>query len=99
MERGIFGPFEGVVPGAIAEAGVRGHPRAAGGSRAARPLGKRHADVLAGVPLFSGLSKRHLRKLAERADEVVFRAGETIVGSRPRCSRCSRRASARSSGR
>jgi CRP-like cAMP-binding protein len=34
---------------------------------------------LAQVPLFSGLSKRHLKKLAEHADEVDFRSKEAIV--------------------
>jgi CRP-like cAMP-binding protein len=31
------------------------------------------------VPLFSGLSRRHTKKLAERADEVEFRKGEVVV--------------------
>ena len=43
------------------------------------PLGKRGADLLGQVPLFEGLSRRHLRRLAEHADEISFREGETIV--------------------
>ncbi len=45
----------------------------------ARRTRRRSAVALAGVPLFTGFSKRHLRRLAERADEVVFEAGEKIV--------------------
>jgi CRP/FNR family cyclic AMP-dependent transcriptional regulator len=39
------------------------------------------ADVgtLAAVPLFARLSKRHLRKLAEQADELHYRDGRIIV--------------------
>ncbi len=37
--------------------------------------------MLRGVPLFSGLSRRHLRQLADRADEVKFAPGETIVAA------------------
>lgn len=42
-------------------------------------LGKRGADLLATVPLFSGLSKRHLKRVAELAFEVPFRRGATVV--------------------
>jgi CRP/FNR family transcriptional regulator, cyclic AMP receptor protein len=35
---------------------------------------------LAKVPLFSGLSRRHLRQLARLSQEVRFPAGRTIVG-------------------
>lgn len=35
--------------------------------------------MLAQVPLFAGLSRRHLKKLAEHADEISFRPRETIV--------------------
>lgn len=35
--------------------------------------------MLSSVPIFLGLSKRHLRKMAEISDEVEFRRGETIV--------------------
>ena len=50
-----------------------------GRPRPDRPLGKRGADLLAQVPLFEGLSRRHLKQLAEHADEISFREGETIV--------------------
>jgi protein phosphatase len=40
---------------------------------------RRSADALAGVPLFSALSRRHLNKLAEVADEVRFRQGATVI--------------------
>lgn len=35
--------------------------------------------ALAGVPLFTGLSKRHLHRLASSTDELAFDPGETIV--------------------
>lgn len=73
-----FDSLSGVVPGAIAGSGM--HERApASGRRRDRPLGKEGVAVLGTVPLFSGLSKRHLRKLADRADEVEFARGERIV--------------------
>jgi CRP-like cAMP-binding protein len=31
------------------------------------------------VPLFAGLSRRHLKQIAEHADEVAFAEGEAIV--------------------
>jgi CRP-like cAMP-binding protein len=37
------------------------------------------ADVLAGFPLFTGVSKRRLRKLARTATLVEFAPGETII--------------------
>ena len=43
------------------------------------PLGRRGADLLAQVPLFEGLSRRHLKQIAERADEISFRDKETII--------------------
>ncbi len=39
----------------------------------------RSAAALAGVPLFAGLSKRHLRHLAKEADELTFEPGERIA--------------------
>src|SRR5947207_892521 len=44
-----------------------------------RQVKRRSAVALGGVPLFDGVSKRHLRALATSADEVSFRSGETIV--------------------
>ena len=43
------------------------------------PMGRRAPDLLGGVPLFSGLSRRHLKQLAEHADVVQFREREEIV--------------------
>ena len=78
---GSSGPLDalsGSVAGAVAAKGL--HERApAGRDRSDRPLGKRGADVLAQVPLFAGLSRRHLKRIAEHADEVAFRPGEKIV--------------------
>lgn len=67
-----------VVPGAIATAGVRA-TAATATAREDRPLAKRDLDLLAGVPLFEGLSRRHLRRLAQHADVTSFRRGEFIV--------------------
>lgn len=56
------------------------------GSRSRRPdlLGRRAPDLLGGVPLFAGLSRRHLKQLAEHADVVRYREREEIVeGGRP----------------
>jgi CRP-like cAMP-binding protein len=69
-----------VVPRSIASAGV-GERRGGGGRRSDRPLGREGIDLLAQVPLFSGLSRRHLKKLAEHADLVSYRPRETIVKS------------------
>lgn len=67
-----------VVPGAIATAGVRA-TAGTGTARADRPLTKQDLGLLAGVPLFEGLSRRHLRRLAQHADVTGFRTGEFIV--------------------
>jgi CRP/FNR family transcriptional regulator, cyclic AMP receptor protein len=40
---------------------------------------RRSADALARVPLFSGLSRRHLQQVADAADEVRFRQGSVVV--------------------
>lgn len=37
------------------------------------------AAVLAGVPLFSGLPRRALERLAGEADELTFRPGQVVV--------------------
>jgi CRP/FNR family transcriptional regulator, cyclic AMP receptor protein len=49
-----------------------------------RPVARASAKLLAEVPLFSGLSRRHLRRLAAVAEEVRFAPGRPIVqeGSR-----------------
>jgi CRP/FNR family transcriptional regulator, cyclic AMP receptor protein len=74
----VFEPFTGAVPGAVASGGTSSVP-ATGHPRPDRPLGRRGADLLGQVPLFEGLSRRHLRKIAEHADEISFREKETIV--------------------
>jgi CRP/FNR family transcriptional regulator, cyclic AMP receptor protein len=57
--------------------------RSRGGDRQPeqRPRKTRRANAvaLAGIPLFAGLSKRHVNHLADAADEVVFAPGEAIV--------------------
>jgi CRP/FNR family transcriptional regulator, cyclic AMP receptor protein len=37
------------------------------------------ADLLSRVPLFSGLSRRHIKHLAEAATDAMYRPGTTIV--------------------
>ena len=77
-DKNPFDSLSGVVPGAIATKGV--HEQApTGRDRSDRPLGKRGAEILAQVPLFAGLSRRHLKQIAEHADEIGFRKGEAIV--------------------
>jgi CRP-like cAMP-binding protein len=78
LGKDVFEPLTGAVPGAIASGGIGGST-SSGRPRPDRPLGKRGADVLAQVPLFEGLSRRHLKRLAEHADEISFREKETIV--------------------
>jgi CRP-like cAMP-binding protein len=73
-----FDSLSGVVPSSIATRGVR-EQAPAGRDRSDRPLGKRGAEMLAQVPLFAGLSRRHLKQIAEHADEIGFRQGEVIV--------------------
>jgi CRP-like cAMP-binding protein len=78
LDKDVFDPLTGAVPGAIATGGMGG-PVPSGRPRPDRPLGKRGADLLAQVPLFEGLSRRHLKQIAEHADEVAFRERETIL--------------------
>lgn len=78
MTKDAFDGLSEVVPRSIASGGVR-ERRPAGHRRLDRPLGKQGIDLLAQVPLFSSLSRRHLRQLAEHADIVSFRERETIV--------------------
>jgi CRP-like cAMP-binding protein len=74
----MFEPLTGAVPRSVAAAGV-GEQTPSGRRRADRPLGKRGSEILGTVPLFEGLSRRHLRQIAEHADEISFREKETIV--------------------
>ena len=78
MGKDVFEPLTGAVPGAIASGGIGGSAPS-GRPRPDRPLGKRGADLLAQVPLFEGLSRRHLKQIAEHADEISFREKEAIV--------------------
>ena len=78
LGKDAFEPLTGAVPGAIATGGI-GESAPSGRPRPDRPLGRRGADLLAQVPLFEGLSRRHLKQIAERADEISFREKETIV--------------------
>ena len=78
MGKDAFEPLTGAVPGAIATGGIGG-TAPSGRRRPDRPLGRRGADLLAQVPLFEGLSRRHLRQIAEHADEISFREREVIV--------------------
>jgi CRP-like cAMP-binding protein len=78
LGKNSFGPLTGAVPGAIASGGI-GESARSGRPRPDRPLGRRGADLLAQVPLFEGLSRRHLKRIAEHADEISFREREVIV--------------------
>ena len=40
---------------------------------------RENATVLGGVPLFNGLAKRHLHRLAKDTDELAYAPGERIV--------------------
>jgi CRP/FNR family transcriptional regulator, cyclic AMP receptor protein len=78
LGKDAFGPLTGAVPGAIATGGI-GESAPSGRPRPDRPLGRRGADLLAQVPLFEGLSRRHIKQIAEHADEISFREREIIV--------------------
>jgi signal-transduction protein with cAMP-binding, CBS, and nucleotidyltransferase domain len=78
LGKDAFEPLTGAVPGAIATGGI-GESAPSGRPRPDRPLGKRGADLLAQVPLLEGLSRRHLKQIAEHADEISFREREIIV--------------------
>lgn len=68
-----------VVPRSITDAGVS--RRSAGAPAGGRASGRRVVDLLGQVPLFAGLSRRQLRRLADHTDTAYFRQGETIVES------------------
>ncbi len=78
MGEDVFDELTEVVPSAIASGGVRARPAPAG-RREDRPLRRSDVQMLGAVPLFAGLSRRHLRRLAEHADIVTFREGEFMV--------------------
>ena len=77
MPRAPFDDFSEIVPRAVATAGIA--ERRERTPRADRPLGRHDVDMLTRVPLFAGLSRRDLRRLAEHADVVSFRPREAIV--------------------
>jgi CRP-like cAMP-binding protein len=56
-------------------------PSRPGGAARLRPRGtlRRSIAALEGIPLFDGLSKRHLRRLARDAEVVEFGPGRAIV--------------------
>lgn len=78
MSEDAFEALTHVVPRSIASSGVR-EREATSSRRTDRPLGRQGIDLLARVPLFAGLSRKHLRQLAAHADVVGFRERETIV--------------------
>ena len=77
MAKDVFDALSETVPRSIATTGPR--RREVTARRTDQPLGKRGVDLLGRVPLFAGLSRRHLRQLAEHADIVSFREREPIV--------------------
>jgi CRP/FNR family transcriptional regulator, cyclic AMP receptor protein len=83
LGKDAFELLTGAVPGAIATEGIE-ESAPSGRPRPDRPLGKRGADLLAQVPLFEGLSRGHLKRIAEHADEISFRSRETIVEAEQR---------------
>ena len=62
----------------ISQAGV-GYALAAVERERRQLSGKATADLLARVPLFEGLPKRHLRRLAELAEQAWFDPGRRVV--------------------
>ena len=86
MGKNSFGPLTGAVPGAIASGGI-GESARSGRPRPDRPLGRRGADLLAQVPLFEGLSRRHLKQIAEPPVVAIrlFKASfDKVVREEPR---------------
>jgi CRP-like cAMP-binding protein len=55
------------------------HPSRRWAPSGARPTIHRTVTAIAAIPLFSGLTKRHLRRLAEEADVVRYSPGRAIV--------------------
>lgn len=78
MDETLLEQLSRVVPQAVVGGGRAARPRPAG-RRLDRPLSRGDLDLLARVPLFAGLSRRHLRRVAEHADLALFRPGEHIV--------------------
>jgi CRP/FNR family transcriptional regulator, cyclic AMP receptor protein len=78
VAKNVFDPLTSSVPRSIASKGVRGSD-GSGGHRKDRPLGRQGVDLLGQVPLFAGLSRRNLKRLAEHADIVSFNERDPIV--------------------
>jgi CRP-like cAMP-binding protein len=62
----------------ISQAGAQ-YGLAAAAGEPWRPTGRATADLLARVPLFEGLSKRHLRRVAGLAERASFVPGRRVV--------------------
>ncbi len=78
MSEDLLDQLAGLVPRAIVGDERPARPRPSG-RRPDRPLSRDDLALLARAPLFAGLSRRHLRRVAEHADLAAFRAGEHIV--------------------
>ena len=55
------------------------HPSRRWAASGARPTIHRSVTALSEIPLFTGFSKRHLRRLAEQAEVVRYSPGRPIV--------------------
>ncbi|HEY2788215.1 MAG TPA: cyclic nucleotide-binding domain-containing protein [Gaiellales bacterium] len=71
------GPGRGLMGASVPAGGMRSPAEAAA-------FGREWAVVLADVPLFASLSKRHLRRVAKMASKVRFPARTVIVSPRRR---------------
>jgi CRP/FNR family cyclic AMP-dependent transcriptional regulator len=65
-------------PTAVTSA-LSGGGRSGGATGPPRGMSRRWVEALAAVPLFAGVSERHLRKLVRSAEEVHVQAGSPVV--------------------
>jgi len=65
-------------PTAVTSA-LTGSSRSGRGAGPPRGMSRRWVEALAAVPLFSGVSERHLRKLVRSAEEVHVQAGSPVI--------------------
>lgn len=79
MTKDALDALASTVPEPIASGGARLGPGSTSPRPVDRRLGKQGVDLLARVSLFAGLNRRHLKQVAAVADEVSFRARETVV--------------------